>query len=126
MKHISVKTHSTTIKPDKGQMKMEGNHSSKGDLMFKGVVTGVGTTVIASTIIQTGKGVMTTLARHPLILLGLGITAGYLTHKYRKEIISVTSKTAEHSKDFVLRQKENLKDLLAETREDAEETDTSK
>ena len=39
--------------------------------------------------------------------------------KYRKEIISITSKTAEKSKDFVLLQKENLKDLLAETREDA-------
>ena len=100
MKHISVKTHSTTIKPGKGQ--------------------------IASTIIQTGKGVMTTLARHPLILLGLGITAGYLTHKYRKEIISITSKTAEQSKDFVLRQKENLKDLLAETQEDKEDADISK
>jgi hypothetical protein len=69
---------------------------------------------------------MTALARHPVILLGLGITAGYLTHKYRKEIISITSKTAEQSKDFVLRQKENLKDLLAETQEDKEETDVSK
>ncbi len=59
-------------------------------------------------------------------MFGLGITAGFLVHKYRKEIISITSKTAEQSKDFVLRQKENLKDLLAETQEDAEEKHVSK
>jgi len=56
----------------------------------------------------------------------VGITAGYLTHKYRKEIISITSKTAEQSKDFVLRQKENLRGLIAETQEGPEEEDVSK
>ncbi|MFU8787927.1 MAG: hypothetical protein ACNA7G_02795 [Methylobacter sp.] len=90
-------------------------HSSRGELIVKGVAT----TVAAATIIETGKGVITTLARHPLIVLGLGITAGFLTHKYRKEIILVTSKTAGQSKEFVLRQKENLKDLIAESQQDA-------
>ena len=69
---------------------------------------------------------MTTLARHPLVMFSLGIAAGYMAHKYRKEIISITNKAAEQGKDFVLRQKENLKDLLAETQEDAEEKDVSK
>jgi gas vesicle protein len=69
---------------------------------------------------------MTTLARHPLVIFSLGIAAGYLAHKYRKEITSITSKTAEQSKDFVLRQKENLRDLIAEAREDTEEESTSK
>jgi hypothetical protein len=122
MKHNSAKAHSTPIKPGKGQMTMEGSNSSKTDVLVKGVATAVA----ASTIIQTGKGVMTTLARHPLVMFSLGIAAGYLVHKYRKEIISITSKTAEQSKDFVLRQKENLKDLLAETQEDKEETDVLK
>jgi hypothetical protein len=58
-------------------------------------------------------------------MFSLGIAAGYLTHKYRKEIISVTCKTAEQGKDFVLRQKENIKDLIAEAQESTEETDAT-
>jgi hypothetical protein len=121
MNHISAGTHSTGIKPGKGQLTMVGSHSSKGELVVKGVTTAVA----AATIIETGKGVMSTLAKHPFVMFSLGIAAGFLVHKYRKEIISITSKTAGQSKDFVLRQKENLKDLLAETEEDAEE-DSSK
>jgi hypothetical protein len=90
------------------------------------IVKGVITAVAASTIIHAGKGVMTTLAKHPLVMFSLGIAAGFLAHKYRKKIISITDKTAEQSKNFVLRQKENLKDLLAEPQEDAEEKDASK
>lgn len=122
MNHISAGTHAIPIEPAKGQMTMEGSHSSKADV----IVNGVAMAVAASTIIQTGKGVMTTLARHPLVMFSLGIAAGFLAHKYRKEIISITSKTAEQSKDFVSRQKEHLKDLLAETQGDSEERDISK
>ncbi|MDD2660295.1 MAG: hypothetical protein PHY54_11565 [Methylococcales bacterium] len=99
---------------------MEGSHSSKGEMIVKGVATAVA----ASTVIQTGKGVISTLAKHPFVMLSLGIAAGYMTHKYRKEIISITSKTAGQSKDFVLRQKENLRSMLAETQEDPEEKDS--
>src|SRR5450631_80121 len=119
MNHVSAGTHSTRIEPAKGHKTMEGSHLSKGDVIVKGVATAVA----ASTIIQTGKGVMTKLDRHPLVMFSLGIAAGYMAHKYRKEIISITNKASEQSKDFVLRQKENLKDLLAETQE---ETDVSK
>ncbi|MGR8998267.1 MAG: hypothetical protein ACU88J_04385 [Gammaproteobacteria bacterium] len=124
MNHLIAGTHShsTHINQGKEQMTLEGNGLSKGDMMVKGVATAVA----ASTIIQTGKGAMNTLAKHPLVMFSLGIAAGFLVHKYRKEIISITSKTAGQSKDFVLRQKENLKDLLAETQEDAEEKDASK
>ena len=122
MKNISAGTHSHPIKPGKGQITMEGSPSSKEDMMVKGVATAVA----ASTIIQTGKGVMTTLARNPLVMFGLGIAAGFLVHKYRKEIISMTNQTAKQSKDFILRQKENLKDLIAEAQEDTEEGGTSK
>ena len=101
---------------------MEGNHSSKVDVIAKGVATAV----TATTIVQTGKGVMATLSKHPLVMFSLGIAAGYLTHKYRKEIISITNKTAEQTKDFILRQKENLKEFLVETPEDSEEIDASK
>ena len=119
MNQISEATYSTSIDSSKEQMAMESSHSSKGELVVKGVATAVA----AATIIQTGKGVVTTLAKQPLIMFGLGIVVGCFAHKYRKEIISITSKTAEQSKDFVLRQKENLKDLIAESQDDAEERD---
>jgi len=122
MNHSVAGTDSNSIERIKGQMAMGDSHSSKGEVIAKGVATAVA----ASTIIQTGKGVMTTLAKNPLVMFGLGIAAGFLVHKYRKEIISITSKTAEQSKDFVLRQKENLIDLIAEAQEDTEEGDTSK
>jgi len=126
MNHNSTEIDANNKDQGKGEKSIKDHHSSKGDVMFKGVVTGVGTTIAASTIIQTGKGVMATLSRHPLVMLGLGITAGYLTHKYRKEIISITSKTAEQSKDFILRQKEAIKDLIAETQNDPENDDVLK
>ncbi len=118
MKQMSAVTEVTDIE----SITTESNHTSKGELVVKGVATALA----AATIIETGKGVMTRLARHPLIILSMGITAGFFAHKYRKEIISITSKTAEQSKDFVLRQKENLKDLLAETQEGAEDKLDSK
>ena len=122
MNHISAATHPTSIEPDKGPITIADGRTSKGELVVKGVATAVA----ASAIIQTGKGVVITLARHPLVMFSLGIAAGYVAHKYRKELISVTSKTAELSKDFVLRQKENIKDLLAETQEDTQEKDALK
>ena len=122
MNHLSTGTHSTPTEPGKSQMEMDGGQLSKIDVVAKGVATGVA----ATTIIQTGKGVIATIARNPLVMFGLGIAAGYLAHKYRKEIISISSKAAEQSKDFVLRQKENIRDLIAETMEDVEETDVSK
>ena len=103
-------------------MTMEDIHSSKGRGHSQERSYGCS----VSTIIHTGKGVMATLARHPLVMFSIGMGAGYLAHKYRKKIISVTGKTAEQSKDFVLRQKENLKDLFAETEEDAGKKDASK
>ncbi|MDO9142548.1 MAG: hypothetical protein Q7U38_19685 [Methylobacter sp.] len=110
MNQLSTANYATDV----GQHKSATAHSSRGELVVKGVAT----TMAAALVIETGKGVMTTLAKHPLLLLGLGISAGFLTHKYRKEIILITSKTASQSKDFVLRQQENLKDLIAESQED--------
>jgi len=120
MNHIATGTDSTQIASDKKPMTIEAAHSPKADM----IVTGIATGVAASVIIQSGKGVMSALAKQPLVMFSLGIVAGYLTHKYRKEIISVTSKTAEQSKEFVLRQKENLRRLCAETPEDAEEKES--
>ncbi len=105
---------------------MKSKYPSKDDVAFMRVTTGVATAVAASTILNTGKGVMASLARHPFVLFGLGIAAGYFTHKYRKEIILITCKTAEQSKHFILRQKENLQDLLDESPEESDDRDFSK
>ncbi len=57
------------------------------------------------------------LLRHPLVLLAGGIAAGYLLHKYEKEIVQFLAQGMGMGKDFILHQKENLEDLLAEAHE---------
>lgn len=61
---------------------------------------------------------MSKAAKHPVLVFGLGIVAGYLVYKYRKEIIASASKTIDAGKDFVLHQKESLEDIVAEASED--------
>ena len=114
MKKIPTETSTNDLKINDKPLS-KSHTSSKGELLVTGVATGV----VATAIIQTGKGVASSLSRHPLILFGVGIAAGFLTHKYRKELISIGSNTVKHSKDFVLQQKETIKDLIAETQEDA-------
>ncbi len=55
--------------------------------------------------------------RNPWVLFGLGITVGYMVHKHRKDIIGAANLVAEKGKDFVLQQKENLEDIVAESSE---------
>lgn len=83
---------------------------SKLDMLGKGIVTGVA----VSTITQTGRTLVGRLARNPAVLFGLGFVAGYLAHKYRKQIIAETGNAAEQAKTFAIRQKDKLKNLLAE------------
>ena len=71
---------------------------------------------------HTGKSLMNTITKHPLLLIGIGVIAGYCAHKYRKEIISSVSSVTDKGKDFVLQQKENLEDLVAESKEPEEKS----
>lgn len=61
------------------------------------------------------------LLRNPLMLLagGIagGIAVGYLLHKHEKEIVLAVSKAIGMGKDFVMQQRENLDDLVAEAKE---------
>ncbi|MBV5276677.1 hypothetical protein JZU56_02265 [bacterium] len=61
------------------------------------------------------------LFANPLTLLVAGVAggvaAGYLLHKYRKEIVLAVSKASGMSRDFALQQKENLADLMEEAKE---------
>jgi hypothetical protein len=72
---------------------------------------------MASVTIHSGRKLMSNIAKHPVLVFGLGVAAGYLVYKYRKEIISSTTKVVDAGKDFVLQQKENLEDIVAETKE---------
>ena len=60
------------------------------------------------------------LLRNPLLLAGgvaAGIAAGYLMHKHEKGIVLAISKAIGMGKDFVMQQRENLDDLVAEAQE---------
>lgn len=62
----------------------------KIDMIAKGIVTGVA----VSAIVQTGRGAMSKLIKSPIFMFAAGLATGYFVHKYRKEIISATHKTA--------------------------------
>jgi hypothetical protein len=70
------------------------------------------------TTLHTGEKIMGKLAKHPVLVFGIGLAAGYLVYKYRKDIISSATKVVDSGKDFVLQQKENLEDIVAETKEE--------
>jgi hypothetical protein len=86
-----------------------------GDSMGKQIAKGS----LASATIHTGGKLMSKAVKHPVLVFGLGVVAGILVYKYRKEIISGDIKVGESGKDFVLQQKENLEDLVAETKEES-------
>jgi heme/copper-type cytochrome/quinol oxidase subunit 3 len=71
----------------------------------------------AATRALVGQG----LLRNPLLLLagGIagGIAVGYLLHKHEKEVVLAISKAIGMGKDFVMQQRENLDDLVAEAKE---------
>jgi hypothetical protein len=78
---------------------------------------------VATAIVETGISLSKTIARQPVVLLGLGMILGYMTHKYRKEIIAISSHTAEQGKNFIVQQKINLGEMLAEIHVSGEQKD---
>ncbi len=89
---------------------------TRGETLVKGVFMGI----VISGVTHASKSISAALLRHPLALFSTGLASGFLVHKYRKEIIIVGGRTAEESKNFLLRQKENLLDLVAESQEHAQ------
>ena len=82
-----------------------------GNLAKGAAATG---TLVAVSSHNTRQGVVKTLLRNPLVMFGLGLAAGFLIHKYRREIIDTATRVGEQGRDFVLQQRENLEDLVAE------------
>ncbi|MDP2809588.1 MAG: hypothetical protein Q8O34_05520 [Rhodocyclaceae bacterium] len=88
-------------------------------MMSHPVVRGamVAATGYAATRTLVGHG----LLRSPLLLLAGGVAGGiaigYLLHKHEKEIVLAVSRAIGMGKDFVMQQRENLDDLMAEAKE---------
>lgn len=92
----------------KHQMK-SGAHSAMGKQVAIGTM--------ASATAKTGGKLVSKIVKHPVLVFGLGVVAGYLVYKYRKDIISSSAKVVGAGKDFVLNQKENLEDIVEENKE---------
>ncbi|MCF6252234.1 MAG: hypothetical protein L3J75_13350 [Methylococcaceae bacterium] len=97
----------------KGMKHAGYNHA--GHTMGKQIMKGS----MASATVKSGGKLMSKLGKHPVLVFGLGLAAGYVIYKYRKEIVSSVGKATDASKDFVLQQKENLEDIVAETKEES-------
>ncbi len=91
---------------------MSNGHA--GHSMGKQVAMGT----VATATVNTGGKLMSKVSKHPVLVFGLGVVAGYMIFKYRKEIISNTTKAVDAGKDFVLNQKENLEDIVAEAKDE--------
>lgn len=105
--------HSHGSQAMKGMKHASHSHQA-GHAMGKQIVKGS----MASATVTSGGKIMSRLVKHPLLVFGLGVAAGYVVYKYRKKIISSVGKASDASKDFVLQQKENLEDIVAETKEE--------
>ncbi len=106
--------HSHGSKAIKG-LKQAGQNSHAAHKMGKQIMKGS----MASVTVKSGGKLMSKLAKHPVLVFGLGMVAGYVVYKYRKEIVSSVGKATDAGKDFVLQQKENLEDIVAETKEES-------
>jgi len=95
-------------------MKHSGHSHHASHAMGKQIMKGS----MASASVKSGGKLMSKLAKHPVLVFGLGVAAGYVVYKYRKEIISNVGKATDAGKDFVLQQKESLEDIVAETKEE--------
>jgi hypothetical protein len=97
---------------------MESMHNQffNKDMLAKSLATGV----VVSTVTQTGRGLVGRVIKSPLAMLTVGIALGFFAHKYRKKIIVMTSNATEQSKDYLLRQKANLKEVFLESDEKPE------
>lgn len=64
-----------------------------------------------------GRGILGRVFGSPLVLFAAGVAVGYYGYKYRKEIAAAVAKGTDMGKDMVLNAKENLADLVEESRE---------
>lgn len=97
----AVKEACETLMPPAGGM---------GPQLAKGVMA-------MSVVGVAGRGVLGRLFGNPLVVFAAGVAVGYYGYKYRKEIAAAVAKGTDMGKDLVLNARENLADLVEETRE---------
>jgi hypothetical protein len=90
---------------------------TKVEILAKGIMTGI----VVSAVTHTARGITGFIVRQPVAMFALGLVSGYFVHKYRNEFVYVADHTVEHSKQFLLRQKESLNDLMTEAEQYAAE-----
>lgn len=72
---------------------------------------------LATLSVMSGEKLMLKIAKHPLLVFGLGLVGGCLVYKNRKAIIAGATNTLDSGKNLVLQQKEKVLDLIAEAKE---------
>ena len=75
--------------PGAGQMMANMPQAAKG--------AAAGTAIAVSS--KAGEGFLSKLARHPGVVFGLGIAAGFMIYKYRKAIIGTTAQATGKSEE---------------------------
>lgn len=108
-----ARSHGSMMGPMMAGMMGPGPH---GPMM----PTNPGSHAMKAVAAGAGGGLVRRLSRNPLLMFGLGVAAGILVYKYRKEIIAAAVSVGEKGKDAVLQAKESLEDIVAETREEGE------
>ncbi len=88
-----------------------GNH-----MMMPNPVEHLGKGAAVAVGYMAGRSLFGRLLGHPLIVLGAGIAIGYYGFKYRHEILAAVAKASDYGKDAYLNAKENLADLVEETK----------
>jgi hypothetical protein len=73
---------------------------------------------LATVTVFAGEKLLFKMAKHPILIFGLGMIAGGAVYKHRKVIIASANKTIDAGKQLVLEQKERALDLIAEVREE--------
>jgi hypothetical protein len=102
----------TTDHPDLKTAKLPHHEDPKHMSNFDMVATGVATGIIATAIMETGRGMVSLLAKNPLVIFSAGLATGYFVRKYRKGIILSANKLTNQGKDFAARRKKHIDDLL--------------
>lgn len=90
LKHASSATDSGLIKHNEEAVK-HSIRTGMNLMLHSPAAKMVATGVVISTTKNTGKSILSLLAKHPVITFGLGISVGYFIRKYRKDIIEIAS-----------------------------------
>ncbi len=113
----TARSHGSMMGPMMAGTMGPGPH---GPMMHGPLPANPGSHAMKAVAAGAGGGLVRRLSRHPLLMFALGVAAGILVYKYRKEIVAAAVSVGEKGKDAVLQAKESLEDIVAETREEGE------